>query len=106
MRNNYTDWQYWILQNVQLLSRIYGRDGVVLDAKTWRSILIFYYSLPPNWGETSSRLLIVLPEKSKVFYTPPDRFYMDSGLRTVTGQVPAHYYEGRGFNDMAKQGMA
>ncbi len=106
MHDTYSDWQYWILQNIQLLSKRYGKDGVVLDGKTWRSILIFYYCLPESWKPRSSRLLIVLPPKSQIFHAPPDRFYMDRSLRTVTGQMPAHYYEEGGFNDLTKQGMA
>jgi hypothetical protein len=100
------NWQYWILQNLQLLSEIYGKEGVVLNANTWGSILIFSYRLPDTWAQKSSRLLIVLPTKSQIFYSAPDRFYMDAGLRTVSGQKPAHYFESGGFNDMASQGMA
>lgn len=106
MASKYSDWQYWILQNLALLGKRYGKNGVVLNAKTWRSILIFYYSLPPTWKPRTSRLLIVLPPKSKVFYTPPDRFYLDLGLRTVAGTRPAHYFEDEGFNDMAKHRIA
>jgi len=106
MASNYTDWQYWILQNLALLSKRYGKNGVVLNGQTWQSILIFFYSLPPAWTSMTSRLLIVLPAKSKIFYTPPDRFYLDPGLRTVTGQRPAHYFEDQGFNDLARQGLA
>ena len=106
MRNKYSDWQHWIIQNLQLLARRYGKDRVMLNGKTWRSILILYYRLPQTWRRRTSRLLIVLPSESKIFYTPPDRFYMDLGLRTVNGQVPAHYFEGKGYNDMAKHEMA
>ncbi|MCP4603462.1 MAG: hypothetical protein GY847_23580 [Proteobacteria bacterium] len=106
MVSRYSDWQYWILQNLALLSKRYGKDGVVLNGKTWRSILIFYYKLPPFWTPRTSRLLIVLPPKSKVFYAPPDRFYLDLGLQTFYGQKPAHYFEIEDFNDMAKHGMA
>ncbi len=77
MPNQYSDWQEWILQNLFFLSKRYGKDNVVLNGKTWRSILILYYKLPPSWKQTTTRLLIVLPEKSKIFYNPPDRFYID-----------------------------
>lgn len=106
MASNLTDWQYWMVQNLALLSKKYGRDGVVLNGKTWRSILIFYFALPPSWNRRTTRLLIVLPEKSKLFYAPPDRFYIDVGLRLANGSIPAHYFEGQGFNDLSSQGLA
>lgn len=106
MSNKYQNWQYWILQNLQLLGRIYGKNNVVLNGKTWQSILIYKYRLPPTWEQYSSRLLIVLPGKSKIFYTPPDRFYLDCKLRTITGKRPSHYFENSDFNDMKKQNMA
>jgi len=106
MVNKYQNWQYWILQNLQLLSRIYGKNNVVLNGKTWQSILIYKYRLPSNWKQNTSRLLIVLPKKSKIFYAPPDRFYLDCNLRTITGKRPGHYFERDSFNDMGKLNMA
>jgi len=106
MVNKYQNWQYWILQNLQLLSRIYGKNNVVLNGKTWQSIVISYFKLPPTWRQKSSRLLIVLPVKSKIFYTPPDRFYLDCKLRTITGKIPGHYFERDSFNDLEKHNMA
>lgn len=106
MVNRYSDWQYWILQNLTLLGKRYGKDGVVLNGKTWRSILIFHYRLPASWKQRTSRLLIVLPAKSKVFYTPPERYYLDPNLKTRTGVMPAHYFQSEGFNDLARHGLA
>lgn len=106
MNCKYTQWQYWILQNLKTLSKIYGRRTVVLDAQTWQSLLILNYSLPSNWKQTHSRLLIVLPQGPQVFYNPPERFYLDKGLRTCNGKTPAHYFEDKGYNDMSDRGMA
>ena len=106
MASNMSDWQQWILENLADLSKRYGKDGVVLNGKTWRSILIFYYALPPGWNRKTSRLLIVLPKQSDIFYAPPDRFYLDKGLRAIDGKTPPHYFEDVGFNDLAKQGLA
>lgn len=106
MISEYSGWQYWILQNLELLSKKYGKEGAVLNAQTWQSILIFYYSLPNTWRQKTSRLLIILPAQSKVFYTPPDRFYLDKGLKTNSGNKPTHYYESHGFNDMDNNGLA
>ena len=106
MQVKYKDWQYWLLQNLQLLAKVYGQKGVMLDSGNWQSILISKYWLPSTWRQASSRLLIILPQKSQIFYTPPDRFYLDLGLRALTGEKPAHYFERGSFNDMARRGMA
>ena len=105
MLNQYKDWQYWILQNLQLLYKIYGQDNVVLTGDNWQSMSIRHFVLPDNWGQETTRLLIILPAKSKIFYTPPDRFYLEKGLRTITGETPRHYFESKGFNDMSKQNL-
>jgi hypothetical protein len=99
-------WQQWILHNLTDLSRIYGRNDVVLDAKTWRSILIVSYRLPTNWTPSRSRLLVVLPQGPQIFYSPPNRFYLDKGLRLISGRIPEHYFERGNYNDMSNRGMA
>ncbi len=101
-----TDWECWIVYNLQLLSKRFGRRQVTLDAKTRRSLLIMNYPLPRTWRQRRSRLLIVLPKKGKIFHSAPDRFYLDRGLRTVSGKKPAHYFENRGFNDLSDKGLA
>jgi len=47
-----------------------------------------------------------LPEKSQVLYTPPERFYLEKGLKTIKGDRPSHYFESHGFNDMASYDLA
>ncbi|MCK5127311.1 MAG: hypothetical protein KAR42_13735 [candidate division Zixibacteria bacterium] len=106
MFNKYTDWQNWILQNLQLLTKMYGKNNVVLNGKNWQSILIINYPLPSSWKQRATMLLIILPKKSHVFYTAPDRFYIDKGLKTITGKTPGHYFEDDDFNDMSKNNMA
>lgn len=106
MRKTYKDWQIWLLDNMILLGKIYGKDNVFLNNKDWQSILIRSYSLPNNWQPFSSRLLIVLPKGSQIFYKPPDRFYLNKGLRTITGKVPGHYFELNGFNDLSRKKFA
>jgi len=100
MSKNYQDWQSWILQNLLYLTRLYGKNNVLLDTKTWQSILIRHYYLPPTWKQDTSPLLIVLPEKAQIFYSAPDRFYLKKGLRAINGKKPGHYYENKGFNDL------
>ena len=106
MAQQYADWQYWVLQNVKLLSQAFGQNRIVLNGRNWQSILIFGYLLPDTWKQQKSRLLIVLPPKSQIFYKPPERFYMDWGLRLINGKRPPHYFENDSFNDKKNQKMA
>ena len=106
MTRNFTEWQNWILQNLQLLSKRYGKNNVILNAKDWQSIYILNFVLPKNWQKTTTPLLMILPEKSKIFYTPPDRFYFSKGLKTINGKRPKHYFEDDFFNDMSERNLA
>lgn len=106
MGQNIKDFQHWILQNLYLFCKAFGKSNVVLNTKTWRSILINRFALPYNWRPSYSRLLIILPKGSRIFYNPPDRFYLDKGLRAINGKTPGHYFENAGFNDMAQYNIA
>lgn len=106
MERGYSERDYWVIGNLYLLAKRYGKEGVVLDAKEVRSLMIFYFNLPETWQPRTSRLLIVLPSGPSLFHSAPDRFYLDKGLKTITGKEPAHYFEGNGFNDMSRQGLA
>ena len=102
----YNKYQTWILQNLQLLTKMYGKNNVVLNAKNWQSILIRQYPLPSSWRHKTSRLLIVLPSKSSIFLAAPDRFYLNTGLKTTSGVRPGHYFENAAFNDKQNQNWA
>ncbi|MBI4057770.1 hypothetical protein HY405_00390 [Candidatus Microgenomates bacterium] len=104
--NHLAEWQYWIIQNIHILSKVYGRNGAILDAKNWQFILIPRFFLPRSWLQSHSRLIIVLPKGPQIFYAPPERFYLDRGLKTTSGEKPTHYFEGSGFNDMSSQNLA
>jgi len=106
MSKQLSNWQHWILQNVKILGKAFGENRVVLNIKNWQSILIIGYCLPNSWRQRKSRLLIVLPGKSKIFYSPPERFYLDWGLRLINGKSPPHYFEDDTFNDMSNKKMA
>ena len=77
MSQKLQNWQFWILQNVQLLRNRYGKNNVVFDNTDWQSILIYNYSLPRSWRQLNTSLLIVLPLTTQIFYMPPDRFYIE-----------------------------
>lgn len=101
-----SDAQKWLLENANLLSQRFGGDRVVIDGTHWQFILIHNYPLPANWKQSRSRLLIRFPKISRIFTIPPDHFYLDTGLRTVRGTKPAHYFESEEFNDLSKYGLA
>ena len=98
--------QYWILSNITLLRKRFGASNVIYNPNSLQNILIKEFPLPNNWQQHHTRLLIVLPKGMKVFYTSPDRFYLDKGLRARNGKVPTHYFEHSGFNDLIKQKVA
>lgn len=101
-----SDAQNWLLENGNLLSQKFGGDKVIIDGSHWSFILIHGYPLPVNWKQSRSRLLIRFLDISRIFSIPPNNFYLDSGLRTLNGTVPTHYFEGEGYNDLSQYGLA
>jgi len=54
-------------------------------------VVINPFLLPPGWSAKTTRLLVLLPPGYPV--TPPDNFYVESGLRLESGAQPASYSE-------------
>jgi hypothetical protein len=50
------------------------------------------FSLPSGWNRSATSLLVLVPLGYPV--TPPDNFYVASGLRTASGAMPSNYNEG------------
>ncbi len=98
--------EHWILQNSRLLSRRFGKYNVAINKKSLQSIKIMSFRLPSNWKQIYTELLIVLPKGSQIFYSPPERFYLNWGLRAINGRVPGHYFENHSFNDLAEKYLA
>jgi hypothetical protein len=96
----------WLLYNGGLLSSIFGPHNIIIDDIGWSWVQIENFYLPRNWSRFQTRLLIVLPEGTRLFLGPPDRFYLDPGLTTIDGKIPPHYYENETFNDLRLQGWA
>ena len=82
------------------------RNNVILNIQTWQSLVIKKFPLPENWKQYNSTLMIILPERSQLFYSPPDRFYLDWGLKAINGLTPEHYFENHSFNDFSKHRIA
>ena len=49
------------------------------------------FVLPPGWNRTVAPLLVLVPVGYPA--TPPDNFYVASGLRTCSGGMPSNYTE-------------
>ncbi len=104
--SNISDTQQWLVDNAYLLADQFGDDQVVVDNESWQYILIRSIYLPSGWYPSRSKLLIYLPNPANILTTAPNNFYLDPGLRTYAGNIPPHYFEGDGYNDLAGQGFA
>lgn len=99
-----TSFQYWLMSQLAELSAVFGPDYVLFNENYWGQIQILFYPLPANWWPQFSQLMIVFPAETQAWITPPDRFYLQKGLRTTSGRTPTHYYEDGGpasFNDLS-----
>ncbi|RKX28597.1 MAG: hypothetical protein DRP46_08410 [Candidatus Zixiibacteriota bacterium] len=96
----------WLINNSFLLAEIFGAKNILLDDINWQSIVIKNFELPPYWRQLYSRLKIVFPTRGRGLVIPPDKFYLDLGLRTVRGKIPEHYFERDYFNDLYSKGWA
>jgi len=76
------------LKELALLEQRYGEieHGPNLD---W--VIIKAFKLPPGWNRECTRLLIIMPPGYPV--TPPDNFYVDTGLRLASGAPLSGYSE-------------
>jgi len=77
------------LKEIELLRKKYGslKHGDDLD---W--VIFEELSLPPGWNREKTRLLVLIPPGYPI--TPPDNFYVATGLRTASGSMPSNYAEG------------
>lgn len=96
----------WLVDNAHWLSNKYGGANVAVDDINGRFVLIRNFLLPCNWLQSESQLLIVFPDIAKIFATEPNHFYLEKGLRNIRGEVPTHYFEDHGYNDLWAQGWA
>ena len=65
----------------------------------WLRVLL---PLPERkWNRDASELLILIP--SHYPEIPPERFYLDSGLRDIRGKRPGHYFQA---NEYSSKGWA
>lgn len=64
------------------------RGDMDLENGSW--VRIFDFPLPAGYNARTTDILILLPASYPE--TPPDWFYLDSGLRRENGTVP-HYFE-------------
>jgi len=76
-------------QEIELLRNKYGplTYGESLD---W--VRFNEFPLSPGWNRIATSLLVFIPPGYPV--TPPDNFYVASGLRTASENMPSNYSEG------------
>lgn len=102
----YFDPYQWLDQCIQMIQQEFGYERVSYDQSSFKWLMIKGFPLPKWWRQLSTNLLIILPNTGNIHTYPPDKFYLNKGLRTVNGLVPKHYYEGGGYNDMSSKGWA
>lgn len=100
----FTRSQLWILENCKLLGKVFGERYIYLN-DDFEYLKIYYFHLPDSWTPNRSTLLIKLPKGENIFSVPPDRFYLQQGLR-VHSRFPKHYFECDAYNDKYIEGWA
>lgn len=75
-----------LYKEVELLRKKYGflKYGENLD---W--IVFEEFILPQGWNRDKTRLLILIPPGFPTI--PPDNFYVITGLRTASDEIPSNY---------------
>ncbi len=96
----------WFLKNRSMLERIFGEERIRLDWPGLRYLQITQFPLPANWRQRHTPLLMVFDSPANIFLYGPDRFYICKGLRTIHDEVPTHYFEDGGFNDLSDKNWA
>jgi hypothetical protein len=76
------------LKEIDLLRKRYGEldHGANVEWVIFKS-----FRLPPGWNRTVTRLLIIVPPGYPM--TPPDNFYVEPGLKLVSGAGVTNYSE-------------
>jgi hypothetical protein len=76
------------MQEIELLRKRYGQveHGPNLD---W--VLFREFPLPSGWNRGKTPLLVLISPGYPA--TPPDNFYVATGLRTAQGAMPGNYSE-------------
>jgi hypothetical protein len=80
----------------------------VFDTQLCRWFKIHHFPLPPNWHQTETQLLVILPGlNGDIYLQPPNEFYVNKGLRTINGLKPEHVFEEPcDYNRRARNGWA
>lgn len=103
----YFDPYWWIDRCVMMIAQRFGNNRVTYDRSSYEWFMVYGFPLSRWWLQRSTSLFVVLPPVGNIATYPPDRFYVNQGLRTVSGLLVEHYYEeGAGFNDRARDGWA
>ena len=73
---------------VEMLQKRYGEAEV---GPSLEYIIFKHFRLPPGWNRPETELLVFIPAGYPL--TRPDNFYVSSGLRLESGQMPGNFSE-------------
>jgi hypothetical protein len=80
-----------IREEIELLRKKYPS---LQNADNFDWVMIPDLPLPGHWNRTQTKLLFLIPPTYP--HTPPDNFYVETGLRLKNGNNPSNYREGAG----------
>jgi len=96
----------WYEKNLQILLRYPDLKRFKFYMGEKPSLVFFNFTLPGNFRQLTTKLMIVFPSGQKIFYQQPDRFYLNMGLLLREGNKPGHIFMPAGFNDLQHKGWA
>jgi hypothetical protein len=96
----------WYKLNMAGLAGYYRPEQLTLITGNITAMKIGGVTLPVNFYQTETNLLIIFPPGDLIFQIKPNRFYINQGLRLNNGDIPGHYYENGGYNDLGHINMA
>lgn len=99
----------WYWGNVQQLAQLMPNSQINYDTEECTWIYIDRFPMPGNIRQDYSRLLLTLPGFRYPITVPPKAFYLDKGLRGVSGRYLAHVFEqgaSHGCEDLSHLGYS
>lgn len=92
----------WYHDNIELIRAIFPDKFIKYDKGSYTWLYIEDFDLPSGWVPPYSNFLMRMAGLDGGIETAPYGFYVDKGLRTVSGRKPEHYFEGTTVNDLAE----
>lgn len=93
------EWWYWA--NILLLGEILPQCNIEYDHEDFTWVYLDDFPLPENVKRNTTRLLLVLPGSGRPISVRPNAFYLDKGLKGVSGQPLAHIFNSDAYHGCA-----